>query len=193
MADDSAFEEMMRRVRAGDEEAAAELVRRYESKIRRVVRFNLDSRLQRHFDSMDVCQSVLASFFVRAGLGQYELHTPGEVLNLLAVMARNKLTNRVKHQRRARRDHRRVTAADDTQAADDAPSPSEQVANRELLVEARRRLSEEERQLLELREQGQEWAEIAAAQGSSAEALRKKLGRAIERVVRELGLEGDGA
>src|SRR5262245_59779395 len=83
MADDSAFEELMRHVRAGDEEAAAELVRRYESKIRRVVRFNLDSRLQRHFDSMDVCQSVLASFFVRAGLGQYELHTPGQVLNLL--------------------------------------------------------------------------------------------------------------
>jgi RNA polymerase sigma-70 factor (ECF subfamily) len=190
MSDDSAFQELMRRVRDGDEDAARELVRRYESKIRRVVRFNLDSRLQRHFDSMDVCQSVLASFFVRAGLGQYELHTSGQVLNLLAVMARNKLTNQVKHQRRARRDHRRVTADDGVQAADDAPSPSEQVANGELLAEARRRLSDEERSLLELREQGKEWAEIAAAHGGSAEALRKKLGRAIERVSQELGLDG---
>ena len=46
-----------------------------------------------------------------------------------------------------------------------------------------------ERLLLDLREQGQEWAEIAAARGASAEALRKKLGRAIERVARELGLD----
>jgi RNA polymerase sigma-70 factor (ECF subfamily) len=191
MADDSAFQELMRRVRAGDEEAASELVRRYESKIRRVVRFNLDSRLQRHFDSMDVCQSVLASFFVRAGLGQYELHTSGQILNLLAVMARNKLANQVKHQRRGRRDHRRVTADDGVQAADDAPSPSEQVANRELLAEARGRLSEEERRLLELREQGKEWTEIATELGGSAEALRKKLGRAIERVAQELGLGAD--
>jgi RNA polymerase sigma-70 factor (ECF subfamily) len=137
---------------------------------------------------MDVCQSVLASFFVRAALGQYELETPEQVLRLLATMARNKLTNQVKHQRRARRDAHRVTSSDGTQAADDAPSPSEQVANRELLIEARRRLSDEERGLLEQREQGKEWVEIAAAHGGSAEALRKKLGRAIERVAHELGL-----
>jgi len=42
--------------------------------------------------------------------------------------------------------------------------------------------------LLDLREQGKEWAEIAALQGAGAEALRKKLGRAIERVAQELGL-----
>ena len=80
MADENHFQELIQRVRAGDQAAAQELVTRYESKIRRVVRVKLDTRLQRHFDSMDICQSVLASFFVRAALGQYEIKTPEEVM-----------------------------------------------------------------------------------------------------------------
>jgi len=40
---------------------------------------------------MDICQSVLASFFVRAALGQYELETPGHLLKLLVSMSRKKL------------------------------------------------------------------------------------------------------
>ena len=189
MPEDNAFEELIRRVRGGDEDAARELVLRYESKIRRVVRFNLDDRLRRHFDSMDVCQSVLASFFVRAGLGEFQLETPAQVMNLLATMARNKLRNQVLHQKRARRDYQRVTTGNEELAPDGAPSPSQQVANRELLSEARRRLSDEERHLLELREQGKEWTDIAVEVGGSAEALRKKLKRAIERVAEELGLD----
>jgi len=184
---ENAFEELVERVRAGDQAAAEELVRRYESKIRRVVRVKLDSRLQRHFDSMDVCQSVLASFFVRAALGQYELKTPEQVLKLLAAMARNKLVNAVQRQGRKRRDYHRVETGDVDLPAD-APSPSLQVANRELLQETRRRLAADELRLLELRESGREWTDIAAEVGGTPEGLRKKLARAIERVAQELGL-----
>ena len=53
-------------------------------------------------------------------------------------------------------------------------TPSSEVATRELLQEARRRLSPEERSLLERREQGREWTEIAAELGSSPEAIRKR-------------------
>lgn len=59
------FSDFLKRIRAGDSQAAEELVRKYESLIRRQVRLNLDSRLNNVFDSMDVCQSVLKSFFVR--------------------------------------------------------------------------------------------------------------------------------
>jgi hypothetical protein len=61
----------------------------------------------------------------------------------------------------------------------------------ELLQEARRRLSPEERRLLELRDQGQEWAAIAMAVGGQPEALRKQLARALERVAQDLGLHED--
>jgi DNA-directed RNA polymerase specialized sigma24 family protein len=84
----SAFEDLIRRVRAGDEAAAAELVRRYETLVRRTVRLRLrDPRLQRLLDSVDICQSVLASFFARAALGQFELNTPQDLCRLLTAMA----------------------------------------------------------------------------------------------------------
>jgi RNA polymerase sigma-70 factor (ECF subfamily) len=65
MSPPASFDDFMRRVRSGDEQAAAELVRQFEPLIRREVRYQLrDRRLYRLFDSMDICQSVLASFFV---------------------------------------------------------------------------------------------------------------------------------
>ena len=53
-----------------------------------------------------------------------------------------------------------------------------------------RRLSPEERQLVELRTQGHDWAAIADRMQSTPEALRKKHARALDRVAKELGLEG---
>ena len=103
------FQALLGRVRAGDAQAAAELVRRYEPAIRRAARVRLvDTRLNRLLDSMDICQSVMASFFVRAALGQFELETPEQLLKLLATMTRNKLANQVKGHGAARRDFRRV-------------------------------------------------------------------------------------
>jgi RNA polymerase sigma factor (sigma-70 family) len=202
-SDNGGFEALIHRVRAGDEQAAAELVRRYEPAIRRAARIRLvDTRLNRLLDSMDICQSVLASFFVRTALGQYQLETPDQLLRLLATMTRNKLAGVAKGQRAQRRDYRRVEdgRGDDWSGADSraegvegltAPgsSPSSEVAARELLNEARRRLSAEDLALLEQREQGYEWAEIATNRGVSPEALRKRLSRAVERVAQELGLD----
>jgi RNA polymerase sigma-70 factor (ECF subfamily) len=194
------FQSLIARVRAGDEQAAADLVRRYEPAIRRAARVRLvDTRLNRLLDSMDICQSVMASFFVRAALGQFELETPDQLLKLLATMTRNKLVGQVKGHGAARRDFRRVEAAqgdrnDDTDAgperiAGQDPTPSRDVAARELLDEALRRLSPEERRILDCREQGGQWAQVAAELGSSPEAIRKRLARAVDRVAHELGLD----
>ena len=73
MAHTDDFQDAIQRIRAGDEQAAAELVPRFEPLVRREIRLNLkDRRLARVFDSMDVCQSVLASFFFRTAAGEYE-------------------------------------------------------------------------------------------------------------------------
>ena len=62
MDEPNTFADFVRRIRAGDERAAAELLRHYEPFIRREVRFRLqDRRLQRVFDSQDICQLVLAN------------------------------------------------------------------------------------------------------------------------------------
>ncbi len=195
MSEPSDFTDLIRRVRGGDETAAAELVRLYEPAIRRSVRMRLDPRLRRACDSMDICQAVLGSFFVRAASGQYELDTPDQLLRLLATMARNKLAKARRGQHAACRDERRVVAGDVEErgvAAADG-SPSRQVAARELLREVQRRLSAEELRLVELRNQGRDWAAIAAELGGSPEALRKKLARGLARVAGQLGLDEEAA
>lgn len=190
MSDDTSFDELMQRIRAGDDGAASELVRRYEPAIRRAIRVRLrDPRLGRLLDSMDICQSVLASFFVRAALGQYELNQPEHLLKLLTRMARNKLANQAHHHRARCRDYRRTDATADMDRIVGGASPSAQLGERELLSEARRRLSDEERQLLELRQQGLEWSEIGQRLNASPDAMRMRLIRAVERVAGELNLD----
>jgi RNA polymerase sigma-70 factor (ECF subfamily) len=66
MPPDPSFDELIRRVGGGDQQAAAQLVRDFEPVVRRVLRARLrDARARREFDSMDIFQSVLAIFFVR--------------------------------------------------------------------------------------------------------------------------------
>jgi RNA polymerase sigma-70 factor (ECF subfamily) len=195
MAEQDTFAEFIRRIRAGDEQAAAEMVRRYEPLIRREIRLHLeDRRLSRHFDSMDICQSVLKSFFFRTATGQYDLDTPEQLLRLLVTMARNKLASAARSQHRQRRDQRRVTAAGEEklkELASAVPTPSEVVGGKELLERFHRALTEEERQLADLRGEGLAWGAIAARLGGTAQARRMQLTRAVERVARELGLDDD--
>lgn len=193
MSEIAGFTEFIRRIRTGDEQAANELVARYEPVIRREVRMRLrDPRLYSRIDWNDVCQSVMASFFVRAASGQYELESPDQLLRLLVVMTRHKLSKQARRQRAQRRDYRLET--NDSLILegrlDTGPTPSRLVAGRELLDEYRRRLSAEERELADLRGQGFEWGEIAAKLGGTDEARRKQLARAIDRVERQLEESG---
>src|SRR5438874_1787325 len=67
--------------RSAGDQPAADLVRQYEPTIRRVVRSRrVDARLGAVLDSMDICQSVLASFFVRTAAGQFEFDSPEDLV-----------------------------------------------------------------------------------------------------------------
>jgi RNA polymerase sigma-70 factor (ECF subfamily) len=188
MDDDQAFRDLVRRVRAGDQEAAAEFVRLYEPEIRRSIRIQLRrSSLRRVFDSVDICQSVLARFFVRAAAGQLELEQRAKVRHLLLVMAQNRLKD---HARKEKVEVRGVSGGADVLAGAVGPAddPGEAVAADELLRLLHQRLTDDERRLADRRARGLPWQEIAAELGANPEALRKQLERATERVVRELGL-----
>ena len=124
---------------AGDQSAAVELVRRYEPAVRRVVRLQMrDPRLRRILDSMDVCQSVLASFFLRAATGQYDLNQPAQLLRLLAVMARNKVASQARTSYVTRRERPFFGAEEAwTTALAPGPGPDRQAAWKDLLQEVR--------------------------------------------------------
>ena len=187
------FDELLRRVRAGNQEAAATLVRHYEPAIRRVVRLRLaNAPLAALLDSTDICQSVLASFFVRMNLGQYTFESPEQLIRLLATMARSKLAAQFRRQQAQRRDRRRLQPVEDEgQLPAKTPTPSQQIEAKDLLSEVHRRLSPEERRIAELRQQGHDWAALADQVGGSPDGVRMRLTRALDRVTRELGLEGE--
>jgi RNA polymerase sigma factor (sigma-70 family) len=188
------FAAFLERVRAGDALAAADLVQRYESIIRREVRFRLtDPSVYRFLDDEDICQSVLASFFVRVSLGQYDLQDPAQLRQLLLSMARNKVNHAGRRQHTQRRGGGQNVpeSADDLSLAGGSPTPSRVAVGRELLEQIRQRLTEEERRVAELRGQGHDWPEIGRLLGGTPDGRRMQLTRALDRVSRELGLEDD--
>jgi RNA polymerase sigma-70 factor (ECF subfamily) len=187
------FPELLRRARAGDEAAAAELVRQFEPEIRRKVRTWVRLHapgLKPLLESMDVCQSVLADFFLRAAVNQYDLDEPRKVLALLVVMTQNKLRGAARDQLRHRRDARRTgpLGAEAEGAAALAATASRIASGRELLDLFRAGLSDEERALADLRARELSWDEVAREIGGTPEGRRKQWRRAVDRVARTLGL-----
>lgn len=177
MSDQATFQELLARVRAGDQDAMTELVRRYEPAVRRTVRVRLiDARLRRVLDSSDVCQSVMKSLLKPAALERYKLDTPDDLLKLLARMTRNKLVDQV----------RRAKRPPEPPPPPPGPSPSKEAVFRELLALARERLSAEELRVWDMREAGLGWDEIAEQVGGTGEAVRKRMERAFDRVRKSL-------
>jgi RNA polymerase sigma-70 factor (ECF subfamily) len=153
-----------------------------------------DRRLRRIFDSMDVVQSVLASFFVRAAAGEYDLDQPAQLVRLFTRMARNKLASAARRHYRHRRDARRIDDDDNaliTAPAEVSPDIDEDgLADGEALRALRQQLNDEELQMVALRAAGRSWSEIAAALGGTAQARRMQLRRGVERAAKALGLSG---
>lgn len=188
------FAALLARVRAGDPAAAEELVRTYEPAIRVAVRASLvDPKLRRQFDTVDVCQSVLGSFFVRMAAGQFDLTDPAQLVALLARMTRNKVATRARYHTQDKRDVKAVAATDSALGgvAADARDPGSVLAGKELYDRVMAGLTVEEKELVRRRADGDDWMAIAAALGGTPEARRKQLSRAISRVGADLGLEGD--
>lgn len=188
------YEEFIRRIRLGDESAAGHLVRLYEPEIRLEVRSSLrfrDPRIRRVLDSMDISQSVMCDFFVRAALGDFDLTDPSKLVRLLSGMARNKLAEHVRFHQTRKRDIRVVEALEhSTSGALETPEmPSRAASARDLLERCRALLSDRERILVDMRARGDDWATIAAATGGSAEARRKQFARVIARVATQLGFD----
>ncbi|MEM9512762.1 MAG: ECF-type sigma factor, partial [Cyanobacteria bacterium P01_E01_bin.48] len=183
------FNQLMNRIRRGDESAASELIDRYEPEIRREIRLRLTNpKLRRVIDTMDISQSVFGNFFVRAAYGQFELASPAQLMALLLKMANNKVIDR--HRREVvRKTYDHIDEQmEDRVVAKGTSTASSIVAGRELLDEFRNRLSDDEQKIADMRKQGIAWDEIANQLGQNADALRKRLARACDRAIEELGI-----
>jgi hypothetical protein len=197
---ESTFAALLHRVRLGEQAAAAELVQHYEPVVRREIRLWLRQcralALTRVVDSTDICQSVLARFFVQASEDRLNIQNPEHLQNLLLIMARHRFLHHLRSNQAVRRDIRRAKPLLDSDLNELAePSgraaPGDMVVEQELLQMIRARLTPEERELADRRASGESWADVVAAMGGTPDARRIQLARAEARVAADFGLTSD--
>ncbi len=185
MCEPRGFPELIRLARCGDEDAATQLTREFEPFIRRFVRFRMrvrsdHQRLRPELDSADICQSIFKSLFVGLRRGRFELDQPEQLQKLLSAMVRLKVANRARRLSVTLREVLEVDAP--SERVDSGSGPEKAVDDKELLDTIVKQFAPDELDLLIRRLDDQPWPAIAEATGGTAEALRKKLARALERV-----------
>ncbi len=181
------FRDLLRRVKQGDKPAAFELVKSYEPMIRAVVRHRLHNPLmRRQFDSLDICQSVMASFFPGVMENHFKVDDPKQLMALLLQMARNKLAHQMRRHRQKCRDVANAISADSSSFGELPGTqlpPDRVAASREELNHLLEQLDDDTRRIALMRGEGYEWQEIAQVMGGTAEARRKQLQRAIAQTI----------
>ena len=157
----------------GDREALDDLLRRYQDRIRRIVRIQLgSSTLRRDYDSMDIVQSTFRAALPK--IGDLRPRSAAGLLQWLALIATNQIRDAYSNQHAAKRDVDREVALDANDAATgvapllaapDVAADQQALLNeiRELLVDEVSRLPEDQRRVVVLRDYcGEDWDRIAA-------------------------------
>lgn len=196
------FTESMRLVteaQAGDKEALDALLRRYEDRIRRIVRIRLGSKMRRCVDSMDIVQDTWQAAFEH--IDTLELRSTASILQWLAKIAENRILDTHRHYYGLKRDKKREIrmAAHDriedsgvfggVHVAGSGPQPDDDAARRELetiVDDAIALLPDDYREVIMLRTYyGGSWEEVTQQMGGvSSEAVRQLHRRARMRLAR---------
>jgi RNA polymerase sigma-70 factor (ECF subfamily) len=165
------------RIRAGDEEAAHELLRRYETKVRLVVRRQLPRLLRSRFDSLDFLQSVWGSFFHRVQTGPTDIEDEPNLVAFLAWAARNKVVDEYRRASSRKHDMRREESLwEGGQPRElEAPheTPSQVVEARETLERLQTFVPQDRRKVLELKAEGFSCREIGERLGLSERTVQR--------------------
>jgi RNA polymerase sigma-70 factor (ECF subfamily) len=171
--------DVLARLHAGDEDAAAEVFNRFAGRLAALAREHLHERVWSKVDPEDILQSVFRSFFTRHREGQFALESWGELWGLLSVITLRKCCNRGIFYGVRRRDAAREIRPDrpTALALDREPTPAEAAALADLVAELTCRLDVRDRQVLELHLQGHTAEEIAARIGRSLRTVWRSLAR----------------
>jgi RNA polymerase sigma factor (sigma-70 family) len=173
------IQELLARIKDGDEEAARELLTRYESKVRLVVRRQLPRLLRSRFDSVDFLQSVWGSFFHRIRTGPNDLQDEQRLITFLAWAARNKVIDQFRRAATQKQDIKREERldfggdGDERLASGDTPSQLAQA--HEIYDRLRDLLPADRRVILELKAAGYSSREIGARLGMNERTVQRVL------------------
>lgn len=177
--DEPSDRSLLQRFRRGSQDAATQLYLRYAARLRALARTHCSPDLSRRLDIDDIVQSVFGSFFRGASQGYYEVPPGEELWRLFLVIALNKIRAKGAFHRAAKRDVR-LTAGSELLDRSETANPHDESAYRHLHLvvdEALDRLPAGYKEMVELRIEGYEVAEIARKTGRSK--------RTVERILQE--------
>ena len=178
------FADLIRRARAGDDAATAQLLTRFEAEVRTMVRVRLPRALRNQFDSMDFVQAIWTSVFT-GDPGESDASRfadEGRFRGFLAGVARNKIFEEHRRQTRTKkydisREERLYVRKGEREipreVAGTDPTPSENVQAVDRLGQLIRGRTEQEAEIINLRRQGLTYDEIAANIGWNERSVRR--------------------
>jgi RNA polymerase sigma factor (sigma-70 family) len=169
MSEDSSFDALLARLRAGDQDAATTIFNRYVRRLVGLARSRLDALTLAKVDPEEVANSALKSFFRGYAGGKFDLEGWDSLWEVLLIITLRKCGRRIEYFRAQRRDvHKEVHPAatpEDSTASWEAiarePTPEEAAMLNETVDQVLQSLHERERPILVLALQGYSLPEIS--------------------------------
>lgn len=175
---------LLRRFQSGDEKAAAEIFDRYTQRLVALARSRMSAKLAQRIDPEDIVQSAYRSFFRKASQEEGTQVATDHLWRLLAGITVHKVLGQVEFHtagKRAMHAEQPLAAENSSQTplmdrlTDREPSPAEAVALTDEVSRVLSEISPEERQIWELRLQGEELEAIALHVKKSTRTIRRVL------------------
>jgi DNA-directed RNA polymerase specialized sigma24 family protein len=198
MWSDGDFDDLMSRVRSGDDAAETAVFRRYVRRLNALVARRFDARWRERADVELVVLSACKSFFLRHRRGELRVEDPDGLWAVLAMIALRKGADRLQYLRAARRDAGRdgQWPDDDCREAspmDRSPAPEEVAVANETVRALLDAMSAEDVPIVEHLLIGYTAEEIAERLDCSERTVRRVRQLAKLRLRRLIGAEGVGA
>jgi RNA polymerase sigma-70 factor (ECF subfamily) len=180
-------------LRHGSQEAAQAVYARYAQRLHALARAQCAPDLAPRMDPEDIVQSVFGSFFRGARQGYYDIPAGEDLWKIFLVIALNKIRTKGAFHRAAKRDVRRTCGDNGPEPLlENLPQDAAADSFLEVVVaEVLERLPAPHRQMVQLRMQGYDLAEIARQTGRSKRTVertlqesRKKLGTLFQEHLR---------
>jgi RNA polymerase sigma-70 factor (ECF subfamily) len=199
MSPNDSLNQLLEQLRLGDNDAATALFDKYAGQLIALARSRLSVQLRQKVDPEDIAQSVFKSFFRRQNDDGFTFEDWGGLWGLLVVITMRKCGRRAEWFGAGRRDIRKEVApkgvSGDSQAEWDFPggeaTPDEAAALTETVERVMAGLDERGRQVLTLRLQGYQVAEISKEVGRTERTVHRTLEQIKIRLAHEMGLGVD--
>jgi RNA polymerase sigma-70 factor (ECF subfamily) len=176
---------LLGRYRRGNEDAGTQIYLRYACRLRALAQAQSSPELARREEVSDLVQSVFGSFFRGVKRGHYDVPADEDLWKLFLVIALHKIRGKGDFHRAAKRDVRRTAGGPSFELALQTRDDSEETDSaflRMVVDETLERLPPLQQELVRLRLEGYEVAEIADRTQRSKRSVERLLQKCRERL-----------